>query len=61
MFGWFKKKPPRPNGPDFSAIDSQAKAIELFERLLPEDGNAAETKAPRAPASKPGAHKDAGS
>lgn len=32
MFGLFKKKSPRPNGPDFSAIDSQAKAIELFER-----------------------------
>jgi hypothetical protein len=31
MFGWFRKKPPRPNGPDFSAIDSREKAIELFE------------------------------
>ncbi len=32
MLGWFKKKTPPPNGPDFSAIDSQAKAVELFER-----------------------------
>src|SRR5262245_41627444 len=32
MFGWFKKKPPPPNGPDFSAIDSRAKAEELFQR-----------------------------
>lgn len=32
MFGWFKKKPHRPNGPDFSAIDSREKAVELFER-----------------------------
>ena len=32
MFGWFRKKPPRPNGPDFSAIDSREKAVELFER-----------------------------
>lgn len=31
MLGWFKKLP-SPNGPDFSAIDSQAKAVELFER-----------------------------
>jgi hypothetical protein len=31
MFGWFKKKP-RPPGPDFSAIDSQEKAVELFRR-----------------------------
>src|SRR5262245_59392366 len=31
MFGWFKKKPP-PNGPDFSGIDSRAKADELFQR-----------------------------
>jgi hypothetical protein len=32
MFGWFKKTSPAPNGPDFSAIDSQAKAEELFRR-----------------------------
>jgi hypothetical protein len=32
MFGWSKKKSPQPAGPDFSAIDSQAKAMELFER-----------------------------
>jgi hypothetical protein len=32
MFGWFKKKAPQPNGPDFSAIDSQAKAEGLFRR-----------------------------
>ncbi len=32
MFGWFKKKPPQPNGPDFSAIDSPARAEELFRR-----------------------------
>ena len=32
MLGWFKKKPPPPNGPDFSAIDSQARAEELFRR-----------------------------
>ncbi len=31
MFGWFNKKSPPP-GPDFSAIDSQAKAVEMFER-----------------------------
>ncbi|MEZ6139594.1 MAG: hypothetical protein R3B84_03390 [Zavarzinella sp.] len=31
MFGWSKKNP-QSHGPDFSAIDSQAKAIELFER-----------------------------
>jgi hypothetical protein len=31
MLGWFKKSPP-PNGPDFSEIDSQAKAEELFRR-----------------------------
>lgn len=30
MFGWFKKKSHQPNGPDFSEIDSQAKAEELF-------------------------------
>ena len=32
MFGWFNKKSPPPNGPDFSEIDSQAKAEELFRR-----------------------------
>jgi hypothetical protein len=32
MFGWFKKKSPAPNGPDFSAIDTQAKAEDLFRR-----------------------------
>ncbi|MDR3637836.1 MAG: hypothetical protein P4L84_28780 [Isosphaeraceae bacterium] len=32
MFGWFKEKPPRPNGPDFSTIDSREKAVKLFER-----------------------------
>jgi hypothetical protein len=32
MFGWFKKKSPPPHGPDFSEIDSQAKAEELFRR-----------------------------
>lgn len=30
MFGWFKKNPAQPSGPDFSAIDSRAKAEELF-------------------------------
>jgi hypothetical protein len=30
MFGWFKKRVPMPNGPDFSTIDSQEKAEELF-------------------------------
>jgi hypothetical protein len=32
MLDWFKKKPPPPIGPDFSAIDSNAKAEELFRR-----------------------------
>ena len=32
MFDWFKKKSPQPSGPDFSVIDSQAKAVELFQR-----------------------------
>ena len=32
MLGWFKKKPAPANGPDFSGIDSQAKAEELFRR-----------------------------
>jgi hypothetical protein len=32
MLGWFKKKPPPPSGPDFSAIDSRDKAVALFER-----------------------------
>jgi hypothetical protein len=26
MLDWFKKKPSAPNGPDFSSVDSQAKA-----------------------------------
>ena len=32
MLGSSEEKPPKPNGPDFSAIDSRAKAVELFER-----------------------------
>jgi hypothetical protein len=32
MFRWFKKKSPPPHGPDFSGIDSQSKAEELFRR-----------------------------
>ncbi|MDO8989747.1 MAG: hypothetical protein Q7U91_08940 [Sideroxyarcus sp.] len=35
MFEWFKKKAAKadaPNGPDFSSIDSRAKAEELFRR-----------------------------
>lgn len=32
MFNWFKKKQTPPRGPDFSAIDSLAKASELFRR-----------------------------
>ena len=32
MFDWFNKKSPQPNGPDFSEIDSQAKAEDLFRR-----------------------------
>src|SRR5262245_32520590 len=32
MFGWPKKKPSSPNGPDFSAIDSQEKAEQLFRQ-----------------------------
>ncbi|MFL5386345.1 MAG: hypothetical protein ACJ8GN_27825 [Longimicrobiaceae bacterium] len=32
MFGWLKKKSPPPAGPDFSAVDSQAKVEELFRR-----------------------------
>jgi hypothetical protein len=32
MFGWIKKKPPTPSGPDFSEIDSPAKVEELFRR-----------------------------
>jgi hypothetical protein len=32
MFGWSKKEKPKPNGPDFSSIDSLAKAEELFRR-----------------------------
>lgn len=31
MFG-FKKKPPKPEGPDFSGIDSKAKAEKLFAK-----------------------------
>ena len=31
MFGWSKKKP-KPDGPDFSRIDSREKAEELFHR-----------------------------
>jgi hypothetical protein len=30
MFGWLKRKSPRPNGPDLSWIDSQEKAEALF-------------------------------
>ena len=30
MFGWLKRKSPRPNGPDLSWIDSQEKAETLF-------------------------------
>jgi hypothetical protein len=32
MFGWFRKKPPPANGPDFSGIDSQAMVEEAFRR-----------------------------
>ena len=32
MFGWFKKATPSPNGPDFSGIDSQAKAEERYKQ-----------------------------
>ena len=32
MFGLFRKTPPDPKGPDFSGIDSLAKAEELFGR-----------------------------
>ena len=32
MFGWFKKKPPPADGPDFSAIDSREKAEAMFRR-----------------------------
>jgi hypothetical protein len=32
MFGWKKKKSSPPTGPDFSAVDSQAKAEALFGR-----------------------------
>ena len=31
MFSWFKKKP-KPNGPDFSQVNSREKAEELFRR-----------------------------
>lgn len=32
MFGFSRKKATEPNGPDFSEIDSRAKAEELFHR-----------------------------
>jgi hypothetical protein len=32
MFGWFKKKHLPSNGPDFSGIDSLAKAEEMYRR-----------------------------
>ena len=32
MLGWFKKKSSAPIGPNFSGIDSQEKAEELFRR-----------------------------
>ena len=32
MFGWSKKKPPPPKGPDFSDLDSWAKAEAMFRR-----------------------------
>ena len=32
MIRWFKKEPPPPSGPDFSHVDSVAKARELFGR-----------------------------
>ncbi|HKB05324.1 MAG TPA: hypothetical protein VKD90_24080 [Gemmataceae bacterium] len=32
MFGFFKKQPARPNGPDFSRIDSQAKAVAMYRK-----------------------------
>jgi hypothetical protein len=32
MFGWIKKKPPAPSGPDFSGIDSPAKVEVLLRR-----------------------------
>src|SRR5688572_16225023 len=32
MFGWFKKKSAAPNGPDFSSVDSLAKAEAMFRR-----------------------------
>jgi hypothetical protein len=32
MFGWLRKKSPAPDGPDFSGIDSRAKAEALFRR-----------------------------
>jgi hypothetical protein len=32
MFGFFKKKPAKPPGPDFSAVDSQAKAEALYRK-----------------------------
>lgn len=32
MFGWFQKKAPTANGPDFAAIDSRSKAMKLVRR-----------------------------
>jgi len=32
MFGWLKKKSPKPAGPDFSEIDSREKAEALFRQ-----------------------------
>jgi hypothetical protein len=32
MLGWFRRKPPQPSGPDFSAVNSLAKAQELFRK-----------------------------
>lgn len=32
MFNWLKKKSSPKNGPDYSSIDSLAKAVELFDR-----------------------------
>ena len=32
MFGWLRKKAPKPEGPDFSGVDSREKAEALFRR-----------------------------
>jgi len=32
MFGFFKKTPPKREGPDFSGVDSKAKVEELFRK-----------------------------